>query len=188
MRKAHYLAVGLTALSLLLLPGCSSRQASGGDGEDITMARTDSAVVSGPQRMQASEAVETFMFKGKEYRSVVVRKPDESLPVVKDEQGNAYVDNRVSLRLTSGGKTVADREFTKESFAHLVDASFLKHAILEGFVFDETTSRGIVYAASISYPQTDLYVPLRITVAADGKVTMERQEFMEEVPETEEDI
>lgn len=182
MRKAHYLAVVLTALSLL---GCSSRQASG-DKPDITMARTDSTVTAGPQRMQVSEAGETFTFKGKEYRSVVVRRPDESLPIVKDEQGGAYVDNRISLRLTCGGKTVVDREFTKESFAHLVDASFLKHAILEGLVFDETTSRGIVYAASISYPQTDLYVPLRITVAADGRMTMERQEFMEEVPETEE--
>ena len=31
--------------------------------------------------------------------------------------------------------------------------------------------KGIIYAASICYPQSDLYVPLRLTVSADGKIS-----------------
>jgi len=33
-----------------------------------------------------------------------------------------------------------NKEFTKESFASLVDAKFLKHSILEGLVYDKNTS------------------------------------------------
>lgn len=38
----------------------------------------------------------------------------------------------------------------------------------------------MVYAASVGYPQSDLYVPLRITVSADGKVSMDKEELMED--------
>ena len=41
--------------------------------------------------------------------------------------------------------------------------------------------RGIIYAASICYPQSDLYVPLRLTVSADGKISMAKEELLEEV-------
>jgi MinD superfamily P-loop ATPase len=36
-------------------------------------------------------------------------------------------------------------------------------------------------AASICYPQSDLYVPLRLTVSADGKISMAKEELLEEV-------
>ena len=34
-----------------------------------------------------------------------------------------------------------DKVFTKESFASLVDAKFMKYAILKGLVYDKTTRR-----------------------------------------------
>ena len=37
--------------------------------------------------MQVSDTKVTITYKGREYRSSVVRRPDESLPVVTDEQG-----------------------------------------------------------------------------------------------------
>lgn len=77
-----------------------------------------------------------------------------------------------------------DKVFTKESFASLVDAKFMKYAILEGLVYDKTTPQGIVYAASICYPQTDLYVPLRLTVTTDGKISMTKEELMQDLYET----
>ena len=102
------------------------------------------------------------------------------LPVVINEQGEKFVDNRITLRITSGGKSIVEKVFTKESFASLVDARFLKHSILEGLVYDKTTPQGIVYAASICYPQTDLYIPLSLTVTPDGKISMAKEELLEE--------
>ena len=42
---------------------------------------------------------------------------------------------------------------------------------------------GFVYAASICYPQTDLYVPVSITISTDGKISMKKEELLEEVYE-----
>lgn len=43
------------------------------------------------------------------------------------------MDNRITLRITCGGKRVVDKVFTKDNFASLVDAKFMKYSILEGW-------------------------------------------------------
>lgn len=141
---------------------------------------TDNAAQAEPQRMQVSDVKESFTFRGKEYHSAVLRKPDSTLPLITDEQGDKYVDNSITLRITCEGKTIVDRVFTKTDFTSLVDSRFLKHALLEGLVFDETTPQGMIYAASVCYPQSDLYIPIRLTITADGKIAMAKEELMEE--------
>jgi len=162
-----------------LLAACSS-QGRGKNGTVEAQAQ-DTVVPGAPQRMQVSDVKTTFTYKGKEYQSSVVRRPDESLPVVAVEEGEKFYDNRITLRLSCGGKQVVDKVFTKESFASLVDARFMKYAVLEGLVYDETTAQGIIYAASVGYPQSDLYVPIRLTITPDGKISMAKEELMEEV-------
>lgn len=168
----------LAWVSLILFSSCSSKSK---DGNDLQVLMQDTvATTTLPQRMQVSDVKTAFTFKGKEYHSSVVRRPDDSLPVVTDEQGAKFVDNHIALRITCGGKVVVDRIFTKDSFASLVDAKFLKHAILEGLVFDKATTQGMIYAASVCYPQSDLYIPIRLTVNADGKISMVKEELMED--------
>ena len=65
-------------------------------------------------------------------------------------------------------------------FRSVVDAKFLSNSILEGIVYDKTTSQGIVYAASVCYPQTDLYMPLSITITSDGKMNIKKVDMLEE--------
>lgn len=164
----------------LLFASCTSRNKS---GDDVQILMQDSTVTSAPQRMQVSDTKVAITYKGKEYRSSVVRRPDESLPVVTNEQGEKFVDNSITLRITCGGRQIVDKVFTKANFASLIDAKFMKYAILEGLVYNKTTPQGIVYAASICYPQTDLYVPLRLTVSADGKISMAKEELLEDLYE-----
>ena len=92
----------------------------------------------------------------------------------------AYVDNKIVLRITRGGENVLNKTFTKNDFSSVVDANFLSKSVLEGIVYDKTTPEGIVYAASVCYPQTDLYVPLSITVSADGKMSIKKVDMLEE--------
>lgn len=174
MKNIIYL---LACASVLLLSACSSKSKN---GNDMQVLMKDSTELAGPQRMQVSDVKAAFTYKGKDYQSSVVRKPDESLPVVTNEQGEKFVDNRITLRITSGGKTVVDKAFTKESFASLIDARFMKYAILEGLVFDQTTPQGMIYAASVCYPQSDLYVPVKLTITADGKISMAKEDLMED--------
>lgn len=165
-------------MAVTLMVACSSPKKSGESEAQVEVKEQRGS--DGVQRMQLSDSKTSFSYKGKEYHSQVVRRPDDSLPVVMNEQGEKFADNRITLHLTSGGKSVLSKEFTKESFASLVDGRFLKHSILEGVVYDRTTGQGIVYAASICYPQTDLYIPLSITVTPDGKVSLAKVELLEE--------
>lgn len=141
----------------------------------------DSVDARGLQRMQVSKAEVDIQFKGKNYHSFISRTPDEELPLVKDENGNKFVDNKIQLRLTRGNEQVFNMTFTKKNFASIVGEDFLSKSILEGMVYNKTTPQGIVYAASVCYPQTDLYFPLSITISADGKMTMAKEELLEEI-------
>ncbi len=170
-------------VAICLLTACSS-QKKDGTGSSVRVLMKDSIDESGLQRMQVSDSKTTLTYKGRDYHSNVLRQPDENLPVVTNEQGEKYVDNRITLRIISEGKTIVDKVFTKENFASLVDANFLRHSILEGLVYNKTTPQGIVYAASISYPQTDLYIPLSLTVTADGTISIAKEEMLEEPYET----
>ena len=151
----------------LLLPLAVAVSACGGkkgsSDNTSTLAMIDSVDAHGLQRMQTSKSETDFKFKGKDYHSLVSRTPDENLPHVTNELGDTYVDNKIVLHLT-----------------RVVDANFLSKSILEGIVYDKTTPQGIVYAASVCYPQTDLYMPLSITITADGKMSIQKVDILEE--------
>ena len=169
---------------LLLLPLALAVAACGGkngsSNKESVLARQDSVDALGLQRMQRSKAVTDSKFKGRDYHSLVSRTPDESLPHVSNEMGDTYVDNKIVLRITRGSENVLNKTFTKNDFSSVVDAKFLSKSILEGIVYDKTTPEGIVYAASVCYPQTDLYVPLSITVTADGKMSIKKVDMLED--------
>ena len=169
---------------LLLLPLAVVATACGGkkgtSNNESTLATMDSVDAQGLQRMQTSKSEIDFKFKGKDYHSMVSRTPDENLPHVANEMGDTYVDNKIVLRLTRGSEKVFDKTFTKNDFSSVVDAKFLSNSVLEGIVYDKTTPQGIVYAASVCYPQTDLYMPLSITITADGKMSIQKVDMLEE--------
>lgn len=184
MNKLNYFGIGI--LVCLLSAACTS--SSKGDGSKLTEMSAESAVSTQPERMQVSNVTETFTLKGSSYQSTVVRRPDESLPMVTNEEGARFVDNRISLRISAQGRNIVDRVFTKQDFASLLNARFMKYAILEGLVFDQVTEKGTIrYAASVAYPQSDLYVPIRITVTLSGQLSIEREEMMDDTPETQVD-
>ena len=160
---------------LLLLPLALAVAACGGkngsSNKESVLARQDSVDAHGLQRMQSSKAETDIKFKGRDYHSLVSRTPDESLPHVSNEMGDTYVDNKIVLRITRGSENVLNKTFTKNDFSSVVDAKFLSKSILEGIVYD---------AASVCYPQTDLYVPLSITVTADGKMSIKKVDMLED--------
>lgn len=178
MKKFMYLFI---ILLLVVLTACGGGSKKTNEGSLIL--RQDSVDDRGMQRMQVSKTEVDIKFKGKDYHSFISRTPDEGLPLVKDEMGNTFVDNKILLRLTRGNEQVFNMTFTKKNFSSVVSDDFLSKSILEGMVYNKTTPQGIVYAASVCYPQTDLYVPVSITITADGKMTMEREELLEEIYE-----
>lgn len=142
-------------------------------------------VRTGVTRMQHSEAHGNVVMGGAEYHYAVNRVPCDSLPKVKDERGNLFVDNYIDLKITrNGNQKVLAKRFTKQTFAGQVDQKFLSKAILEGLVFDKEEHGKLIFAASVCYPQTDLFIPLKVTVSPNGAMHMERATMVEdEVPQ-----
>lgn len=173
------LSVCLCFLGLLACMSCQSDARNGEAGRaDVHVVAKPDVEDKSSERMPMSDVTTRFQFRGKPCEVQVFRTPDETLPRVKDESGNEYVDNRVNLRITSQGKTLVERSLTKANFASVVEPRFLQHAIFEGLVYDTVTSRGVVFAASVSYPQSDLYVPIRLTLTEGGHVAMETEDLL----------
>lgn len=180
--------LSVLVVSTFLFAACSG--SAGKQSAETRMAQNSAEPVSkGPISMQLSEVKETFQYKGKNYQSHVVRRPDNALPMVTNDEQQQFVDNVISVKLTCEGKQILSRTFTKKDFLYLVDATFARQAILEGIVFNETNDAGICYAASLGHPESDLYQPIRMVITPSGTLSIaleeELVELVEEQPQAE---
>ena len=177
--KANRMNRQLTILALAALAalaGCKEKKQT----EDIIAPRMEVVKPSGPIRMQPYNDTRSVQWLGKEYKVEVSRTPSDSLPKVKDEKGQQFVDNRITLVVRRADGSVAiQKSFTKATFESYVDAAYRKGGILEGFVFDAVDGQQLEFAASICLPQTDEYIPLEVKIDNFGNVKIERDSQMD---------
>ncbi len=183
MKKIVLYSLGVLSFFFV---ACSDRKAAS-SGDETKAFQLDSVAVHGTQRMQVSNVEQKVNLNGENYIVYIRRAPADSLPKVKSDAGDVYLDNTITLRIThEKGKKVFSKIFTKQSFSHLIGADFLSKSVLEGMVFDKVASQGFVFAASVSFPQTDLYVPVSLVISREGKLTIAKEELMDETYITEE--
>lgn len=173
-------AIVVSAIFLLLFSAACTSGNKDGKRDNTRVLMENVTDEQGVQRMQASTFNETVEHKGKSFKITLSRVPDDNLPMVQSEVGDMFVDNRITLHIVQGGKDIYRKSFTKQDFATLIGNQFLKKAILEGMVFDKETSQGLLFAVSVSYPQTDLFFPITITISENGKMSMKKEEVDEE--------
>lgn len=157
--------------ALTLLAGCKEKKQT----QDIIAPKVVETKPSGPIKMQTYSDTRDVAWLGKQYKVEVKRTPDESLPMVKDETGQLFVDNtiRVVVRRADGSVAI-EKTFTKASFDAYLDAAYRQQGILEGLVYDEVDGSTLEFAASVSLPQTDEYIPLEVKIDNFGNVSVER--------------
>lgn len=164
----------LTALTVAT--GCKEKKQT----QDIIAPRIEVAKPSGPVRMQPYSDQRSIAWLGKEYKVEVQRTADDSLRKVKDETGQTFVDNRVSIVIRRADGSVAiSKTFTKNNFMAYIDANYREAGILEGLVFDEVDDQKLKFAASVSLPLTDEYIPLEVSIDNFGQVTIKRDSEMD---------
>ena len=140
---------------------------------------------NGPFEMQSSKSNGTFVIKNKTYNYVITRTPDASLAKVLNDNNETFIDNKIVLNISNEGKTIFNKTFVKSDFSNYIEASFLRKAILEGMVYNKISANNILFAASVCYPQTDLYIPLTISISVDGKMSIRRDDNLEDIYEAE---
>jgi len=155
------------AAAAALIAGCGQKKQS----EDIIATKTEAPKPQAPIRMQPYQQATDIVWQGKNYQVEVKRHPDDSLAMVMDETGQKFIDNRIALRvIRADGSVFFQRTFTKAAFERLLDNDYRQTGILEGLVYDKVEGATLYFAASVSHPQTDEYIPIVVTVSSMGDV------------------
>ena len=151
----------------MLVAGCGEKKKH----DDIIAPKVEKPKLQAPVRMQDYHQTTDVKWLNKSYQVVVNRMPDDSLSMVKDETGQKYVDNRISLRIIrADGSVFFSKTFTKAAFDGFLNDDYRKTGILEGLVFDKAEGNNLFFAASVCHPQTDEYIPMVVTVSNLGAV------------------
>lgn len=108
---------------------------------------------------------------------------DKGQPVVKDEDGNKYYDNVVTLVLDSPDGLSVKREFRKGDFTPYINTDYIKpsKSIIKGLVFNKVENGNAVFVATIGSPDdmADEYMLVEVNVSKSGAVTMSGLQEME---------
>jgi hypothetical protein len=177
LTRHSMLAVMITvALGTAMLTGCKQKKQTG----DIIVRKTEKPKPQAPIRMQDYNQVKDVEWLDRSYQVDIRRMADDSLKMVKDETGQKFVDNHIQLKvIRQDGSVFFSRTFTKADFNDYLDDDYRATGILEGLVFDRVDGYQLIFAGSVSHPQTDEYIPLVITLSNFGDVTISRDTEMD---------
>ena len=157
---------------------------------DIIVKKEVKKEPSAPIKMQDYNQETETDLGGSHLTCKIHRTPDDSLAIVKDESGQPYVDNTISLVITrQDGSTFFKHRFTKASFDSCLDDDYRQTGIREGLVFDRIDGQTIRFAASVSHPGTDEYIPIVVTIDRFANVSIKLDTQLDtNAEEEEEDI
>ena len=116
-------------------------------------------------------------WNGHTYQYTLDRAADKSLPTVKNELGQPYYDNSVTLNVKRDGEVFFARKFTKEAFADFLSDDYKANASLLGLAFDRAADDGLHFGAMVGYAGTEEGGMLfTVVLTADGSVSIIRGE------------
>lgn len=164
---------------------CSGEKKS----NDIIVQKVEAPKPQPPIKMQDYSMDKDVEWLGKQYHIEIRRKADDSLQMVKDENQQMYVDNRISLRvIRQDGSLFFQKLITKDDFTSALDDDYRQTGILEGFVFDNAKNNELRFAASVCHPQAeDEYIPLVMTLDNFGNIRISRDTQLDTSGEDEDD-
>lgn len=164
----YLIIVGCLALTLM---ACGEKKKS----NDIITERVEVPKPQGPVRLQSYSDSRDVSWIGRTYHLDINRQPSDSLPMVKDEAGQQFVDNCITLVVSrQDGSQFYNHRFTKKDFDRYLDEDYRKTGILEGLVFDKADGDWLEFAASVCHPQTDEYIPLVVRLSRMGELSVRR--------------
>ena len=167
-----------------VLAACGGKKKS----EDIIAPRIVKVQPKEPVRMQPYLDEKEVAWIGKKYFVTVSRQPSDSLPMVKDETGQKYVDNVFRLTVSrQDGSVFFNRIFTKKDLAQYLDDDFNKTGVFEGLVLDRAEGDNLIFGGSVGHPQSDEYIPLVFTLSRMGNLSIKRDTQMDNPPADEDE-
>ncbi len=168
------------ALMLALVMGSCSRKKD--TGTIITK-------IELPKVSKETKAVGTgdnsqhFQWGGAMCDAKVSVEADTARSAVKDEDGNKYYDNTVTLVLDGPDGLSIKRKFCKDDFTPYINTDYIKpsKSIVKGLVFNKVENGNAVFVATIGSPDdmADEYMSVAVNISKSGGVTMNGLQEME---------
>jgi hypothetical protein len=160
------------AAGALALTACKEKKQS----DDIIISKQEVRKPSGPVSMQDYADTKNVDWMGGKYEVAISRQSSGSLPMVTDDDGQKYVDNRISLKISrQDGSVFYEKEWTKDDSASYLDESYKKGGILEAMIFDHVQGTEMRFAVSVCKPESgDEFIPLVLTVNSTKGIAIRR--------------
>ena len=160
----------LPAVVLCLMPAC------GGKKSDTQTANADSVMTTRTTAIAADphwESEKQVNWNGQTYQIRIERTPARDLPVITDELGQQFYDNRVELTITRNGAPFYHKVFSKEAFADFLSAHDLETGVLQGMAYDDIdkNGEGLRFGAQVGIPGED-GIPLVVTINSSGMASI----------------
>lgn len=160
------------ALMVLVLASCSKKKES----------RTIITTIEEPQISDETKVVgdtcisTVFEWSGTSYTAEVCRKAERAAATVKDDDGQKYYDNSISLALNGPDGNIFRRTFTKGDFDSYIDKQYIKpsRSTLMSIVFSKIDGGNAVFMATIGSPCTmdDEFMLVEIDLSKAGGMSM----------------
>lgn len=122
---------------------------------------------------------DTVRMGSHQYVYTIHREPDESLPKVKDEMGDTYLDNIYQLDIERDNATFFERRFTKGDLKPFLGRDFLRNGIIDGFRFISAGEGRMLFGLCVSYPESDMSAPFILTIGPDASYSIEADDVMD---------
>ena len=160
----------ISCVVVLGFSSCKEKKKS----DDIIVAKYVPEKPTAPVRLSADQRKDVVQWLGGQYVVLTSREPADSLPMLTDEMGQKYVDNRVTVIVTRSNNTVfLKKTFVKESFASYVEDGFRHKSILENIVFHGIEDGSLKFGVVVSRPDSDdEFVPLDMLIDRNGGLSI----------------
>lgn len=183
------LAFVAAGIMLGTLASCGDKKKS----DNIIARKVEVVKPKAPVRMQEYTDERDVKWLGRTYHVAIHRQAADSLPMVKDETGQKFVDNVFTLAVSrADGSVFFSKMFTKQMMSAYLDEDYQNTGIFEGLVFDKVDGDWLVFGGSVGHPQTDEYIPLVIRLSRMGELAISRDVQMDtqnlEPSTTEDDV
>lgn len=167
----------LLVSSTCLMASCSSQN------KDKETELTDSTTVSKPSTILSDPQwtnQKDVEWNGHNYQITLKRTPAKDLPVVTDELGQRYYDNRVEVTIKRDGNTFYNKKFTKEAFIDFISDHDIETGVLQGIAFDDVDKKenGLRFGAQVGVPGED-GIPFVILISADGIASITKDNVLD---------
>ncbi len=165
----------LLGMLLLSLSSCKEDKKS----DNIIISKPEKEVVPTDTAEMATIAPEartvTWGETG-EYTITIRRYADTSLPIVQDESGRKYYDNKIDVKITrADGSVFMDKTFQKTDFNSFLDDNTKKNGALLGLPFVEVDDKNLIFSASVGSPNemSDEFIPMKVKISRMGDIHIE---------------